>query len=116
MKNRSISTKTILDPYGLVRVSGEVSRNPFYAHEERQFEPAFEVSDLHVFAEDGECLHGKRATEIGRFLYCGLDDIEVEKCHEVLIEKFLEDEGFESDRLIDEAIESGRQYKHLAYA
>lgn len=108
MKNRSISTKTILDPYGLVRVSGEVSRNPFYTHEERQFEPAFEVSDLHVIDAEGEVLQSPTC--------CRFEEWEVEKCHEVLIEKFLEDEGFESDRLINEAIESGQLYKHLAYA
>jgi len=47
---------------------------------------------------------------------CGLEQSEVEKCEEVLIEKFVEEEGFERDALVDEAISSGRFYRHLAYA
>ena len=107
MKNRSISTKTTLEPYGLVRISGIVARNPYHSHEERQFEPAFEVRELRVESAD-EVLHSPT--------YCDFEQWAVEACEEILIEKFLEDEGFEQDRLIDEAIERGKEYKHLAYA
>ena len=108
MKNRTVCTSTTLGPYGLVRISGEVRRNPHHTFEERQFEPAFDVRGLQVVAEDGEVLHGKKAAEIGRFLYCGLDQIEVEKCEEILIEKFIDDEGSEQDFLLDEALERNR--------
>lgn len=116
MKKQHISTTTILEPYGLVRISGEVSRNPFYTFEERQFEPPFGIRDLQVIAADGEVLQGREQRGEKVFRVYGLDDIEVQKAEEVLIEKFAENEGFESDRLINEAIESGRLYRHLAYS
>ena len=107
MKKRTVSTQTILEPYGLVRISGVVARNPYHTFEERQFEPQFEVSDLRVITAE-EVLHSPTC--------CGFEQWEVEKCEEVLIEKFIEDEGAYQDTLIDEAVERGKEYKHLAYA
>ena len=47
---------------------------------------------------------------------CSLEDYEIEICQEALFEKFAEDDQSYNDTLIDEMIERGRQYKHLAYA
>lgn len=101
---RFISTTTILGPYGLVRISGEVSRNPDHdGYQQEPYEPLFDVDGIEVQIP-------------GIHLEMKLEDFDMEKIREVLIEKFLDDEGFEADRLIDEAIESGRQYRHFAYA
>lgn len=107
MKKRAISTQTTLEPYGLVRISGVVARNPYHTFEERQFESEFEVSDLRVMTAD-EVLHSPTC--------CQFEQWEVEKCEEVLVEKFIEDEQAYQDALIDEAVERGKAYKHLAYA
>lgn len=115
MKKRTVSTSTVLEPYGLVRIWGEVSRNPHHTFEERQFEPKFDVRELHVIKADGEVLQGYDVRNQKLFHVCSLDDCEVEKCEEILIEKFLEDEGFEQDARIDEMIESGKQYARRAY-
>ena len=108
MKNRHVSTSTILEPYGLVRISGEVSRNPYHTFEERQFEPEFDVSGLRVIAADGEILQAPTC--------CQFEQWEIEKCREVLIEKFLDDEQAYKDALIDEAIERTRSFARNAYA
>jgi hypothetical protein len=106
MKNRHISTRTTLEPYGLVRISGTVARNPFYTFEERQFEPLYDIQNLRVEIKN-EVLHSPTC--------CQFEQWEIEKCEEVLIEKFVENEGFEQDSLIDEMIERGRELAHRAY-
>lgn len=116
MKKRTISTSTILEPYGLVRISGEAGRNPFYNFEERQFEPEFEISGLRVVDAQGKVLQGRIEPAKGAtYIHCGLDQYEVEKCEEVLIEKFLDDEQAYQDTLIDEAIQRGRELARHAY-
>lgn len=116
MKKRTISTQTTLEAHGLVRISGKVSRNPYHTFEERQFEPQFDIQDLQVIAADGEVLQGREQRGEATFRVYGLDDCEIEKCEEILIQKFLGEEGLEQDRRIDEMIESGRQYASRAYA
>lgn len=105
---RAISVKTVLPPYGLVTISGEVARD-------RDFDPItegctaspFAVYDLKVIESP---LHNRND------ITNDLDDYEAKKCTEVLIEKFIDDEQSYQDTLVDEAIERGREYKHLAYA
>lgn len=108
MQKRFISTTTVLPPYGLVRISGEVARDKDYDPiTEGCTGSPFDVYNLKVIESP---LHNCADVT------AELDSFQIEKCTGVLIEKFLDDEGFETDRLIDEAIESGRQYRHLAYA
>jgi len=107
MKKQHISVRTTLEPYGLVRISGDVSRNVYHASDP-EYEPAFDVFHLRVVTRDGEVLQGRKEQGKKVFNVCGLEQSEVEKCEEVLIEKFVEEEGFERDALVDEAISSGR--------
>ena len=115
MKKQHISIRTTLEPYGLVHISGDVSRNVYHASEP-EFEPPFDVFHLRVVTRDGEVLQGRKEQGKQVFNVCSLDQIEVEKCEEVLIDKYREEEGFERDYLINEVIDSGRLYKHRAYA
>lgn len=108
MKKRFISTTTVLDPYGLVRVSGEVARD-------RDYDPItegctgspFDVSSLKVIESP---LHNRNDVT------AELDIFQIEKCYEVLIEKYIDEEQAYKDTLIDEMIERGREYARNAYA
>ena len=116
MRTRTISTQTTLEPYGLVRITGTVARNPFHTFEERQFEPAWIVNDLTVVGADGETIQGWTRQGEKNVYVCTLDQFEVDQCEEVLVDKYTDDELSVADRMVDEAIERGREYKHMAYA
>lgn len=104
MKKRHIFTRTVLEPYGLVRISAQVERNEYYdGYQKEPYEPPFEVSSLRVIDSDGDDITDE------------LERIELEKVHEVLIEKFLDDEQAYQDTLIDEAIQRGRELARHAY-
>lgn len=121
---RFISTQTTLEPYGLVRISGEVAKNPdFDGYQQEPHEQPFYVRDLKVVTASGEVLQGHDENAVsgrdGQPAYvtiCGLEPFEIEKCEEVLIEKFTDEEASTLDYLIDEAIERGREYARNAYA
>lgn len=112
---RTISTTTILEPYGLVTISGQISRNPYHTFEERQFEPPFIVEQLKV-TDETETIHGRTVKDEVAVTVCGLEQLEVELCEEILTEKYIEEEQVYKDTLIDEVIERGREYRHLAYS
>ena len=105
MKKRFISTTTVLDPYGLVRVSGEVARD-------RDYDPItegctgspFDVSSLAVVDETGEDIT------------ISLNRMEIENMETVLIDLYCDEEQAYKDYLIDEMIERGREYARNAYA
>ena len=120
MRKRFISIQTILEPYGLVTISGEVTRsNSADAETEGLMYSPFDVSDLTVKTES-EILQGWTTIEIKgterRVYRCSLENYEIEICQETLFEKFAEDDQDYNNALIDEAIERGREYKHFAYA
>lgn len=107
MKKRHVFTGTVLTDYGFVHITGDVARDKDYdPHTEGIAGSPFDVYNLKVHAKD----------EDWKDIVDELEPFEIEKCYEVLIEKFLEDEGFERDRLIDEAIERTRSFRHLAYS
>ncbi len=117
---RFISTKTVLPPYGLVTISGEVSRiRDADAETEGIMYSPFDVSDLSV-RTDTEILQGWMMIQFQgseRKAYrCALENPEIEKCYEVLIEKYIDEEQAYKDTLIDEMIERGREYARNAYA
>ena len=105
MKKRFISTTTVLDPYGLVRISGEVARD-------RDYDPItegctgspFDVSSLAVVDETGEDIT------------ISLNRMEIENMETVLIDLYCDEEQAYKDYLIDEMIERGREYARNAYA
>lgn len=106
---RFISTSTILEPYGLVRISGEVEKNAdFDGWQQEPGEQPFYVRNLKVIGLKGLSGTGNITDD--------LEPFEIQKCEEVLIEKFTDDEGSALDYMIDEAIERGREYARKAYA
>ena len=108
MKKRTVSTQTTLEPYGLVRISGEVAKDKdFCPHTEGILGSPFDVQNL-IVCEMGFAGWTDITDE--------LDRLEIEKCEEVLIEKFLDDEQAYKDALIDEAIERTRSFARNAYA
>lgn len=122
MKKAFVYVRAELAPYGLVRIGGMIETNPFYGTEDPQFEPPYFISDLSVIDADGEVLQGRVQVHDWRthnkinVCVCGLDQIEAEKCEEYLIEKFLDEKAAYHDRLIDEAVESGRSMARYAYS
>lgn len=101
---RQVSTKTALEPYGLITISGEVERNrDFDGYQQEPYEPPFDVYSLIVMCGRHE-------------IVSEMDMCEIEKCKEVLIEKFIDDEQAYRDTLIDEAIERSRSFARNAYA
>ncbi len=106
---RFISTQTALEPYGLIRISGEVEKNPdFDGYQQEPGEAPFYVRNLKVIGLKGLSGTGNITDD--------LEPFEIEKCEEVLIEKFTDEEAGALDYLIDEAIERGREYARNAYA
>ena len=113
-----ITTKINLEPYGIVRISGEVKQNLWADHETEgaAFSP-FDVRDLKVVVvEDGEVLQGEKEENGKRYQVCGLDQIEVEMCEDALIDKYIDGESAKADYLIDEAIERNRENARETYA
>lgn len=104
MKKRHISTKTVIEPFGLVTISGEVARNPdFDGYQQELGEPPFDIYNLTV-------------TVSGIHLDATLEDIGIDTLQDILIEKFIDDEQAYQDTLIDEAIERGKEFARNAYA
>lgn len=106
------TTTTIFAPYGLIRISGQVERDT-------QFDPItegiagspFDIRNLKVHASP---LHNPQD------ITDELKADELELIESVLIDKYLEEveaaEQDYKDRLIDEAIQAGREYAANAYA
>lgn len=116
MSRRNISTQTTLTDHGLVRLSGTIGRNPHYTFEDRQFEPAWIVDGLTAIDADGNTIQGWEMQGERRVFICSLEQCEVDQCEQVLIDKYLEDESSIADRMVDDAIQRGMEYKHRAYA
>lgn len=105
MKPSAISIRTTLSDYGLVTITGNVSRD-------KDFDPITEGcagSPWHIT--------GLRVADAeGADLTDDLDNYETEQAEECLIERFQDEEISVLDRMVDEAIQRGQQYKHMAYA
>jgi len=105
MKPSAIATRTTLSDYGLVTITGNVMRD-------RDFDPITEgctgspwhITGLRVADADGADITDD------------LDQYDTEKVEETLVDQFEEQEWYSKERMIDEAIERGREYKHRAYA
>lgn len=105
MKPIAIATRTTLSDYGLVTITGNVSRD-------KEYDPITEgctgspwhITSLRVADADGADLTDD------------LDNYETEQAEECLIETFQDQEMSVLDRMVDEAIQRGIEYKHRAYA
>lgn len=117
MTPRFISTQTTLEPFGLVRITGYVQKDKDYDPEtEGPAGSPFYISDLTVTTEKGETVQGWTRYLGGRRVYvCSLENWQVENCHDVLIDKYQDNEQARAEYLIDEAIERGREVAHYAY-
>lgn len=105
MRIRTISIRTTLAERGLVIISGNVSRD-------RDYDPITEGCTGSPW-----CITGLLVTDAdNEDITDDLDRYDTEKAEECLIDKYQEEEGFDADRLIDEAVQRGREYKHLAYS
>jgi hypothetical protein len=105
-----ITTEINLQPYGKVRISGEVKQD-LWADRETEgaaYSP-FDVRGLTVIDDDGEVLQGSYEKDGKKYQACGLDQCEVEICEDALIDKYIDHDSAKSDYLIDEAKERNRE-------
>lgn len=105
MKPSAIATRTTLSEYGLVTITGNVMRD-------KDFDPITEGctgSPWHITSLRVTDAEGADITD-------DLDAYDTEKVEETLVDQFEEQEWYSTERLLDEAIERGREYKHRAYA
>jgi hypothetical protein len=102
---RTISIRTTLSKRGLVTINNKVNHDKHYDPiTKRCTGSPWWIVSLLVTDTDSNDITGD------------LDDYETEKAEECLIDKYQEEQGTALDRLVDEAIERGKEYKHRAYA